>query len=85
MHSLTKIFLRFWLAAASVVAFAAGWASLAHTQSAASASNQAPAASEVQLEPVPSLDEVLESRGQSSPATQPTVRFNLPVIRTHGS
>ena len=89
MHKLTKPLLHLYLSLASVAAFAIGWVFLAHSPKPApllAAPSQVQVSNSVQptLEPIPSLNDYLNSNTSSVPLFQsPAVTF--PRLRTRGS
>jgi len=87
MHKLTKTLLHLWISLVSVVAFAFGWAFLAHAQKPAPLiTNQVQVLTpdQVVLEPIPTLNDYLKNGNLQSPVFQnPTVSF--PRLRTRGS
>ena len=87
MHKLTKTLLHLWISLVSVVAFALGWAFLAHAQKPApliATQVQVLAPGQSVLEPIPTLDDYLKSGNLQSPVFQnPAVSF--PTLRTRGS
>jgi hypothetical protein len=87
MNKLTKTFLHTWMLLASVGALAFGWASLAHSQKPAplvQSQVQSITQSQPALDPIPTLNDLLENGTQSVPVFQsPNVTF--PPLRTRGS
>jgi hypothetical protein len=87
MHKLTKTLLHLWISLVSVVAFALGWAFLAHAQKPTPLIvSQAQALAPVQpvLEPIPTLNDYLKNGNfQASAFQNPVVSF--PRMRTRGS
>lgn len=93
MNKLTKNLLRIWISTTSVIAFAAGWIALAHApkpapldiQSVAILSSiESPTTDSFDLEPVPSLEGLLQGSVQTA-TSQRSFNFNLPRLRTRGS
>jgi len=87
MHKLAKTLLHLWISLVSVVAFALGWAFLAHAQKPTpliASQVQVLTPSQLVLEPIPTLDDYLKSGNLQAPVFQnPTVSF--PTLRTRGS
>lgn len=88
MNRLTKSLLRIWISTSSVGAFAIGWSALAHSPKPAplqvqAASVSAPAELPT-LDPVPSLEDLLQGSAASN-APQPSFVFSMPMLRTRGS
>lgn len=91
MNKITKNMLRIWISITSMMIFAMGWITLAHAQKPApltvqiteAAPSAAPADS-LNLEPVPSLEDLTQSSKRPT-ISQPSVNFNMPRLRTRGS
>ncbi len=88
MNRLTKSLLRIWISTSSVGAFAIGWSALAHSPKPSPL--QVPAGSVSTpaelpaLDPVPSLEDLLQGPAASHSA-QPSLVFSMPMLRTRGS
>ena len=87
MHKLTKTFLHLWISLFSVLAFALGWAFLAHAEKPdplVLPQVQIYTPSNTVLEPIPTIDEYLTNGAGQAPILQnPT--FVYPRLRTRGS
>jgi hypothetical protein len=87
MHKLTKTLLHLWISLVSVVAFALGWAFLAHAQKPAPLiAPQVQAVTPIQpvLEPIPTINDFLKSGASQVPTFQNPV-ISFPTLRTRGS
>jgi len=87
MHKLTKPFLHLWISLVSVMAFAFGWAFLAHAQKPdplVLPQVQFYTPSNIILEPILTINDYLTNGAGQSPVTlSPNVAY--PRLRTRGS
>ncbi len=80
---LWKSLIRIWLTLASLISFLVGWAVLAHAPK-PNQFNPSNVPAAPKLNPVPSLDQLMNSGEQSQVIVRPS-RQRMPVLRSGGS
>jgi len=87
MQKITKSIIHVWVSLASMAAFMFGWAIFAHTEKPAPLIVQQPPSMQLEvpsLEPIPSIDELVQSSSQSMQIFQKPAS-SLPRLRARGS